>query len=97
MMYHYTFAQKAMFMSLWLFGSLFVVVNFFSNPLLSISSAVPTLSMTVAVAQVALLVLLWCQFAKASCSMGGMLRWLGAGIILLPYAVQVGLLSYITL
>jgi hypothetical protein len=95
--YHYTFAQKAMFMSLWLFGSVFVAINFFSNPLLSMSSSTPILSMTVTFVQVTLLLLLWWCFVKASYSMGGMLRWLGAGIIILPYVAQVGLLSYITL
>lgn len=94
--YHYSFGQKAMFLSLWLVASLLVVINFYSNPLLSIHGEAPMLSMTLVSVQSVTLITLWCLFSKASCSMAGMLRWLGIGIIILPYIVQLGLLSYLT-
>lgn len=94
MVYRYTFGQKAMFVALWLSASIFVFINLFSNPLLSLSSAMPTLSEALALAQFLLLGSLWYLFSKASYSMESILRWLGVGIIILPYLVQVGLLSY---
>lgn len=94
--YQYSFGEKATFIALWLLGSLFVAVNFFSNPILSIDASARTLSTSVAISQVLLLMTLWFQFVKASCSMNGMLRWLGLGVIVLPYLSQVGLLSYIS-
>ncbi|HRJ53371.1 MAG TPA: hypothetical protein PLE99_11435 [Candidatus Thiothrix moscowensis] len=95
--YRYSVGQKAMFVSLWLLSGLFVTANFFANPIFSLDNSTQTLSMLMAVLQVSLLVVLWCQFAKASCSISGMLRWLGAGVLVLPYFAQVGFLSYITL
>lgn len=94
--YHYSLGQKAAFVALWLLSGLFVVVNYFSNPILAIDDSAQTLSMLVVVSQILLLVVLWCQFAKSSCSMKGMLRLLGAGVVVLPYMAQLGLLSYIS-
>lgn len=95
--YRYSLGQKAAFVTLWFLSGLFVTVNYFSNPILAIDDSARTLSVMVVLSQVLLLVVLWCQFAKASCSMKGMLRWLGAGVVILPYVAQLGLLSYITL
>lgn len=94
--YHYSFAQKVVFLSLWFLGSLFVLINFLSNPILSVGGSAPTLSMALVTAQVLLLATLWCLFFKASCSMGNMLRWFAAGVVVLPYLAQIGLLSYQT-
>lgn len=95
--YQYTFGQKAMFIALWLLSSLFVVVNFFSNPLFAIDESAKTLSDWVVVGQALLLLTLWFQFTKAHASMTGMLRWLGIGVIGLPYLAQVAFLTYISL
>ena len=94
--YHYSFGQRTAFVALWLLSGLFVTVNYFSNPILAIDDSAKTLSLLVILSHVLLLIVLWFQFAKASYSMKGMLRWLAAGVIVLPYVVQLGLLSYIT-
>ena len=37
--YHYSFVQKVVFLSLWFLGTLFVLVNFLSNPILSVGGS----------------------------------------------------------
>jgi hypothetical protein len=63
--YHYSFTQKAMFSSLWMAAGLLVIVNFFSNPLLSVHGEAPTLSIILASVQGLTLITLWCLFSKA--------------------------------
>jgi hypothetical protein len=92
--YHYPFVQKVMFLSLWILGGFFVLINFLSNPILSVESTAPVLSMALVTIQVGLLITLWCMFFKASCSMGQMLRWFVVGVVILPYLAQIGLLSF---
>ena len=44
--YHYSFVQKVVFLSLWFLGTLFVLVNFLSNPILSVGGSAPALHNT---------------------------------------------------
>lgn len=94
--YSYTVIQKITFVTLWVMAVLFVIINYFSNPLLSVDSATPLLSKGLAVTQAMMLVTLWGLFFRACCSMEGILRWLGIGVIVLPYIIQLGLLYYLT-
>lgn len=91
--YHYSFVEKIAFLGLWLFGGLYVLINFMSNSILSVYSSAPVLSVGVTLVQIVLLVSLWCVFSKASCSIGKLVRWLVAGILILPYVVQFLVLS----
>lgn len=91
--YHYSFGEKAVFFGLWLFGGLYVLINFMSNSILSVYGSVPVLSVGITLVQIVLLVSLWCVFNKASCSIGKLMRWLVAGILILPYAAQFLVLS----